>query len=641
MSHGTAASTQLPLLPIYDGNFLAQHAGKIVADPETAIVELVANAWDAGAGRVEITWPAEIGQRIGVRDNGSGMTREQLEKRWRTLYYNRTVDQGFQVEFPQKTRHRLRYAFGRNGVGRHAMFCFADNYTIETGRDGQITHAQVTRSAGNTPFSLVVTSSTPSENIGTHIHAIAERVALSADFVRELIGSRFVADPDFTIVVNGTPVKLTDLEHLCEQFSVPVNSLGKLAVLRFDSERTGRTSKQHGVAWWSRGRLVGTPSWNGIDGPYLDARTATAKRYTYVVQADMLFERVKADWSGFHANPDVNAALRTADEFIRDDLRAVTTDVRRERKRAALEENKTSLRQLPLISQEQIAKFAEELQIRCPTLGQKDLANAVEVFSRLEKARTGYEILERLTSLKPDDFDGLNSILAEWTVSDARKVLGELKYRLALIKRLEDILRRGHSDELHDLQPIFERGLWFFGPELESIAFESNRWMSTIVADFFKDAGTDRLTHPNHRPDFVVLPDATIGVYACDGFDDKHEVNGFSHVVVVELKRGGKTITFEEKDQAMKYCRQLRRVAGRTVPIVAYVLGEDVDPDAEAATVEGYTKVIARSYPVVLRQAHARTFHLLNKVELAQKQTPRDPDLLDILTGGSTLFDAV
>jgi hypothetical protein len=198
MSSSVGNSAQTPLLPIYDGNFLGQHAGRIVADPETAIVELVANAWDAGADRVDIDWPAEIGQSIGVRDNGSGMTREQLERRWRTLYYNRGVEQGSQVEFPPKTRNRLRYAFGRNGVGRHAMFCFADEYTIETSRDGNMTRAQVKRSAGDTPFSLVVTSVTPSDKTGTFIFARAERVALSADFVRELIGSRFVSDPDFT-----------------------------------------------------------------------------------------------------------------------------------------------------------------------------------------------------------------------------------------------------------------------------------------------------------------------------------------------------------------------------------------------------------------------------------------------------------
>jgi hypothetical protein len=631
---------QLPLLPIYGSRFLPQHAGRIVEDPATAVTELVANAWDAGAEHVDITWPLEVGQPIRIHDDGSGMTREQLERRWRTLYYDRSAEQGVEADFPPGVRKRVRHAFGRNGVGRHAMFCFADRYTIETSRDGYLTVASVTQTSGDTPFALKVESEAPSKSHGTCLHTIASRVALDADVVRELIGARFVADPDFCLTVNGTLVTLTDLEHLCDVHTVKVESLGEVRVLRFDSERTARTSKQGGVAWWSRGRLVGASSWVGLDGPYIDARTAAAKRYTYVVQADLLIARVKQDWSGFHMNPDVLAVFRAVDEFIRDDLRAATADARRERKRLALEDNKNSIRRLPVLSQDHVAAFVDELQGRCQSLGQTELGFAVEVFAKLEKARSGYSLLEKLNSLKADDLDGLNSILAEWSVSDARKVLGELRYRLDLIKQLQDILRRGNADELHELQPIFERGLWFFGPEFESISFESNRWLSSVVRELLGKEGVSLLTIPNNRPDFVVIPDASIGVYSCDDFDDHHEVNGLATVVIIELKRGGSTIGSANKDQAMRYCRELRKVVGRSVPITAYVLGEGVDSDAETIMEEGRTRVVPRSYPIVLRQAHARTFNLFSKVELVEKTIPRDEDLVEVLGSSTpTLFE--
>src|SRR4051812_47356345 len=54
--------------------FLADHAGQIITDPRIAIVELVANAYDAGATAVKITWPLKDGEGFVVADNGTGMT---------------------------------------------------------------------------------------------------------------------------------------------------------------------------------------------------------------------------------------------------------------------------------------------------------------------------------------------------------------------------------------------------------------------------------------------------------------------------------------------------------------------------------------------------------------------------------------
>ena len=42
---------------LYDERFLNKYAGSIITDPSTAIVELVANCWDAYATEVQITLP--------------------------------------------------------------------------------------------------------------------------------------------------------------------------------------------------------------------------------------------------------------------------------------------------------------------------------------------------------------------------------------------------------------------------------------------------------------------------------------------------------------------------------------------------------------------------------------------------------
>ena len=37
--------------------FLQDHAGQIISEPRTAILELIANSYDAGATEINIVWP--------------------------------------------------------------------------------------------------------------------------------------------------------------------------------------------------------------------------------------------------------------------------------------------------------------------------------------------------------------------------------------------------------------------------------------------------------------------------------------------------------------------------------------------------------------------------------------------------------
>src|SRR6185295_10735087 len=102
---------------------------------------------------------------------------------------------------------------------------------------------------------------------------------------------------------------------------------------------------------------------------------------------------------------------------------------------------------------------------------------------KMEKARSGYELLGELAACSPEDIDHWTEIMRRWTATDAKHVLGELHWRLDLIARLDELIRAGAADELHDLQPLFERGLWIFGPAYESVEFCSNRTLATVVRE--------------------------------------------------------------------------------------------------------------------------------------------------------------
>lgn len=614
---------QIDLFQLTFGDeFMRQHAGQIISDQNYAIVELIANCWDAGSTKVEIKWPDGQGQ-FSISDNGIGMTKTELFYRWGKLNYNRLEEQGGkEVVFPKYSRGSTRQVFGRNGVGRHAMFCFNDSYEISTKKDGEHTVVEVTRSlSGATPFTVkeVSHSVVDEKEHGTKISTVIDsnRITLiDTSKVIELIGSRFLADPAFQVSVNNHIVALTDIPHLTDSKTITVDG-ENIYVQRIVGEK-GKNTKQNGIAYWVKRRLVGIPNWiSKFDQNMLiDGRHPIAKKVLYIVHVDLLEEKklVKPDWSGFYTTEYSSKIFHAISDYVRDDLRDLLYETRKERKQQAIADNRTALASLPAISKDVISKFIDEVQVKCPTISPHELEASVEVLAKLEKAKSGYSLIEKLAQYSSNDLDNLNSILDEWTIDDAKKVLSELKWRLELIKKLEVLVDNEGADELHDLQPLFDRGLWIFGPEFESIAFISNRTLATIVKTYFGNAVID---DPSRRPDFVVLPDTSIGTYASDRFDAEHNISGVDKVIIVELKRAGVPISGKEKDQAMGYCRAIRdsNKIDLNTQMVAYVLGSEVLPQYDSPLTEGETTIQPIRYNVLLRKAHARTFKLIEKIE--------------------------
>jgi hypothetical protein len=200
---------------LFGSDFLHDHVGQIIDEPTVAVLELIANCYDAGANRVEVKWPSLPGETLTVSDNGIGMTREEFETRWRTLKYDRIAVQGTDVVFPSDTPSKKRTAFGHNGKGRFSPLCFSDEYRIETWRDGKCTTAIVElTSGGSFPFRCKVQSEKAKSGHGTVISTTARRNILPAQAVCDLIGFKFSVDPSFIVKVNGYAVKLLSLSGL-------------------------------------------------------------------------------------------------------------------------------------------------------------------------------------------------------------------------------------------------------------------------------------------------------------------------------------------------------------------------------------------------------------------------------------------
>ena len=624
-SDGTKTQSIL-LHPLFDSRFLNKHAGNIISDPRVAIVELVANCWDAGATDVHIVWPTKPDTHFEIIDNGSGMTEEEFGSRWYKFDYNRLNSQGNKVILPDSGK-KERKVFGRNGKGRHSLFCFSRKYEVETWKDGNKSIFSVIQDPDSSlPYDIKLTDYFSFEGHGTRItcefenYVLNNKEQLEVEDIQELVGTKFILDPSlFKVYVNDVLIDPIDILENSQEHECLVPNFGMVKINIIDSKTAGRTSKQHGVAWWVNQRLVGEPSWEDISGRFLDARKKVGKRYTIIVRADILEDEVKEDWTGFNDNEKVRAVKKVINAYILEKVEDLFKDIHHIEKLDILNKQKPALKQLSKSSRYEVGSFIGELQKRCPTLNQQNLEDVTNVFVKMEASKSGYKLLTQIASLSPNDMDAWSSVLDEWDIMDAKTVLDLLGDRLQLIEKLEELVEDNGADELKDLQPLFDHGLWIFGHEFESVEFTSNRSLATVVKKFFDETGVEVLENPRKRPDFVVLNDAALRFFSKDQYDDAGDVNGTYKVLIIELKRGGSSICEENISQAFKYANEIRR-AGRVeanTVIDCFVLGTNVDPYCEYRGIGEpvRTRIFPKSYSSILRKAHARTFNLMQEIK--------------------------
>ncbi|EIM30446.1 BbrUII/HgiDII family restriction enzyme [Microvirga lotononidis] len=107
-----------------------EHLGiNLYSNVPSVLSEIVANAWDADAETVEVTWDRAKG-RIVIFDDGTGMTAQEVNDRFLKVGHRR---RDVQPGLTAKGRHPM----GRKGIGKLSLFSIAGTVEIETSRDGE------------------------------------------------------------------------------------------------------------------------------------------------------------------------------------------------------------------------------------------------------------------------------------------------------------------------------------------------------------------------------------------------------------------------------------------------------------------------------------------------------------------------
>lgn len=621
---------------LFEENYLLRELGQVAHVPQVALTELVANAWDAGASSVDLQLPTKIGGTLTVSDDGHGMTPEQFVKRWMTLRFDRLKHQGANVEFPPERIASPRKAYGRNGVGRHGLLCFSDQYLIETWRDSKLASFVVSTESGPSPFVFRPQEIGVRSGSGTKLAVHVDRHLPDADEILTVLSARFLHDPEFVIRVNGASRTFNEIDGKVSETQIDFGGGRVATVFVIDSTRVNHSALHQGVAFWVGRRLVGNPSWVIGQVANFDGRTRFARRYKVIVDTQGFEDEVEQDWTGFRNSDQVRELYQRTAERIREVAQNLAAEIVEESSADALSQNRSGLADLGQGAQREVAEFTKAIAQAHPTISPEFLSTAVNAVINLEKSKSGAALLQKLSSMPVDDLEGLDKLLAEWTVKDALRVLDEIDGRLSVIETIRRIAGDPATDELHTLHPLILRSRWLFGPEFESEEYCSNVSLQTVARELFKKHDA-QFINDKHRPDIVVLPDTTtVQVTGIESFDRADPtLIRLEHVLLIELKKGGFKITRTEVNQADGYVQDIAAsgsISGAPY-ICAWVVGQSVAAGVASDKEVGdqnrkYGRVRATTFGSLVDTANRRLLRLRDRLATRYGQIPTD-DLLE------------
>lgn len=199
---------------------LLEHLGsQMYKRRDTALAELVANSWDAGATEVSLTLPATaydpVTSSITISDNGEGMNEQQVENEYLVLGRNRrSTDR----DVPHSRR-----IMGRKGIGKLAGFGIARIIEVETTSGGVTTRFDMNIGAlkrganevADVPINGVIDEdSTAQSGTIVRLKDLKQTSPPNVAALTESLGRRFsrVVHGEMKIVVNGTVVEEPDID---------------------------------------------------------------------------------------------------------------------------------------------------------------------------------------------------------------------------------------------------------------------------------------------------------------------------------------------------------------------------------------------------------------------------------------------
>ena len=612
-------------ITMFEEEYIYRTTGSVTQKPDNALTELIANAWDAGALNVNITIPEVKDEKIVIEDDGTGMTEEEFRQRWLTLNYNRIKNQGIDVEFPKNVENAKRKAYGRNGIGRHSMFCFNSTYKLSTWKDGKEFSCDIDISSGSQPFKVMNPKIMDKEGHGTRLETRVKKNLPNIPFISEVLSARYLFDPMFSVKINDKVIELSKHSGLKKQDIIQSDDVS-MNIYIIESYKTAMKSVYHGIAFWVGKRLVGEPSWELGKTMIRDGRTQFAKRYTVIITTDDLYDEVLPDWTGFKNTEKVDKAFNKVKEYIENYIREINREKIEETKLDLVRNNIDKIKDLNKNSQNEMSEFIDNLIEQEPDLNEEMANIAIDAMVNIQKARSGQDLLKKLAAFSEEDIDSLNNILETWTIKDIQNTLDTIDKRILVIEAIERLCSSKDTDELHTLHPLVAQARWLFGPEYDSEMYTFNKRLKTIVKNIIKSNQYTELDEPAKRPDLVIFSESSFAIHELEDWNSERNLSECKKILIIELKKGGFEINRKEMRQATDYVDEISHTnqIASNPKITAYVVGDKISNNMSHNSSVGENKIFACTYLELVNTAKKRLFKLKETLSDRYEQMPTE-----------------
>ena len=527
--------------------------------PVPAVAELIANAWDADAQKVEVTVPIDPTAKnaeIIVKDTGVGMTFEELNEFYLSIGYERRK----RGERTPKNRPVM----GRKGIGKLAGFGIAEDIVIRSVKDGQLVqftlnYETLRKRKALEGYIISPEIDEPSkERAGVTIIFRKLKVSRKIDIedFRLKMGRRFALQSDqMEVTVNRKPISRDALDFECRVPAKPGEwqeeelPAGKIQYWFGFTKTTINEPDLRGVSIFARDRLAQTTPFffnlsGGINGQ---------------VGLEYLTGQLKADFLDEHEDciatdrQSVNwqfESPKTLETWGQKKIKALCTDWKNRRRDEKTQEFRHDysdlferIEHLPAQEKEDVFTSLDRIAEieRIDKKEFKIIAGSILAGVERESVK---KVIRRINTASETAVAELVMAVKEWdiisAVSTAEVVAGKIeiikKFQKFIEKRVREKAARGQLD----MQGFIREHPWLLGHEYEN----------HTPADFHHEHGVDKWIERELRTVDTEYKKA-----------DKREGKRFDllcikndlQVVILELMRPGVAADYDHVSRLNRY----------------------------------------------------------------------------------------
>ncbi len=560
------------------------------------IGELVSNAWDAEATKVEIEIPTGAvtdKSEIIVKDNGLGMSDQDVRNAYLIVGRDRRKEEGTDLT-PSPNFHRK--VMGKKGIGKFSAFGIAGEIEVETVKKGEpsrfkMNYAELERNAKKRELAMPPLSPTGAVKKGTritlrHISKFKNR-KINIQGIRRGIARRFSiigAQSNFKVIINGQPItpEERDLKWLLDK-----DADGNMYLWEYDDaeikQDTGwkvsgwigaldRTNKledgiQRGIVVMARGKLVQEPF-------VFEATVGQQYALSYLVGelhaefVDDVEDTISTTRNSLVWDTESNATFK---EWGQNEVNKIARQWAEKRKL----DNERELLKNPVyvsfiqeaerFSGSRVKKVADnlirEVAKQNPIADQQTLQPVIQMCLDFMEFDAFHEMAQEMTEAGLQDAGKLIQLFREWELVEAKEMMRVTEGRIATIEKLQSLIE-ANALEVPTLHNFLKEFPWVLDPRWTLVADEVT--YSKLLREEFPESAD--VPEHNRRIDFLCVKES-------------------NNLVVVEIKRPQSKISMGELSQVEEYVSFIRNYVRKTTDpslknkdVVGYLLcGDSVD----------------------------------------------------------------